>query len=105
MNALRTALKQFKDGKPGERFQKSYFERCRAGHNRLHKALVFGGGVLILAGGVIMLPAPGPGTIVVVLGAAIMAGESRITARALDRLELKLRGLYFRIKGDKRAPR
>lgn len=48
-------------------------------------------GVAIIAVGVIALPAPGPGTLVLAIGGALMARESLAVARALDWLEVKLR--------------
>lgn len=41
--------------------------------------------------GVSALPLPGPGLLIIALGALLIAEQSRAVARALDRLELWLR--------------
>jgi hypothetical protein len=94
LNPLKRALQQFKDGKPGDRFQTRYWERRQAGHSRLRKAFTIAAGVLVVLVGLVLLPAPGPGMIVVAIGAGSVAQESLVVARALDRVELKLRSLY-----------
>lgn len=45
---------------------------------------------------------PGPGFLVLLIGAAIIAGQSRRLARALDRAELRLRRVVrvFRRRGS-----
>jgi hypothetical protein len=50
--------------------------------------LVIGCGLLLLAAGLVMLVLPGPGLLVAVIGAALIAGESRVVARLLDRVDL-----------------
>ncbi|HEX8299147.1 MAG TPA: PGPGW domain-containing protein, partial [Rubricoccaceae bacterium] len=47
----------------------------------------------VLAAGVFLLPAPGPGFLVVALGAALVAQESLAAARAADKTEVWLRGV------------
>jgi hypothetical protein len=60
--------------------------------------------LLILAAGIFFLPAPGPGTVIVVIGGALVAQESFWAAWALDWAELRLRALYQRgIRAWKRA--
>jgi len=49
-------------------------------------------GIVAVVGGIVLMPAPGPGIPVVLVGAAILAEESLYVARALDWCELKLRG-------------
>ena len=46
-------------------------------------------GVLIALFGLVMLPAPGPGMIVVLIGASLIAEESRFAARGLDWSEVR----------------
>lgn len=50
-------------------------------------------GAVILFAGLVMLITPGPGWLTIFLGAAILAEESLIMARALDRLELWVRAM------------
>ena len=74
----------------GQRFQQRYARRQQARRSRVGKPLTIAAGVLIVLVGVIMLPAPGPGMLVVLLGASLVAEESRASARALDWLELRV---------------
>lgn len=48
-------------------------------------------GVLLCLVGLVFVPLPGPGFLVVAAGAATLAGESRRLAQRLDRAELWLR--------------
>ena len=46
-----------------------------------------------MVGGLIAVPGPGPGWLVILLGLGIIAGESLFFARLFDRAEVILRGL------------
>ena len=83
----------FKTGKPGRRFQDRYRRRQRQGHGPVVKFLSLGFGLVLFAIGLVMLPAPGPGFLIVFPGAALIAEESYFAARAFDWLEVKLRAL------------
>lgn len=54
--------------------------------------------LVIMALGVIALPAPGPGFLVIGVGIALLARESRFAARLADALELKARALLAWMK-------
>ena len=71
----------------------------------VRKILIIGGGVVIILVGMFLLPAPGPGMLVVVIGAALTAQESFFVARALDSAEVSLRRMAARIRHawEKRA--
>jgi hypothetical protein len=56
------------------------------------------GGVAVLVAGAAMLVAPGPGILVFVLGAALVAEESLWVARLLDRAELGIRRVISRLR-------
>jgi len=49
------------------------------------------GGALLIAAGLFMLVAPGPGILVLVIGCALVAGESQPIARFLDAAEVRIR--------------
>lgn len=49
-------------------------------------------GLGLLAAGIVFLPAPGPGTVILALGAGILAREALWMAKALDWAELRARG-------------
>lgn len=53
-----------------------------------------------MAGGVVAVPGPGPGWLIILLGLAMVAGESLVLARLLDRGEVRLRSLAGRVAGS-----
>jgi hypothetical protein len=55
-------------------------------------------GTLLLAVGLVMLVAPGPGILVVVLGGALLAEESQLIARFLDWAEVGIRRLISALR-------
>jgi len=82
----------------GERFVRYYKRRReRRRHPWLGKLRLLGG-VLTMIVGVVLMPAPGPGMLIVAVGAALVAGESRLFARFLDRSESRLRRWFGRGK-------
>ena len=46
-----------------------------------------------MVGGIIAVPAPGPGWLIILLGLGVIAGESLFFARSIDRVEVSLRWL------------
>jgi uncharacterized protein (TIGR02611 family) len=92
--------RDFKEATPGRRFQDRYRRRRNQGHSLISKVLSLVAGVVLFVIGFILLPAPGPGFLVIFLGAGMIGEESKLAARALDRAELRLysvgrRGLRF----------
>lgn len=83
-------LRRLKDGSRGSRFLDcfNYKQELRREHGSIHRKvdLMLGYGLVFF--GLIMVPAPGPGWIIVALGAALLAGESQRMAKALDRFEI-----------------
>jgi hypothetical protein len=71
----------------GRRFR-AHYERMRAKPGVFRAVLAVGAGLLLLALGIVMLVTPGPGFIVAAIGAALIAGESLVAARFLDRMDL-----------------
>lgn len=82
---------QFKGSDPGQRFQDSYARRQQASHGRWDKrsAINIALGITIAVVGLVLVPAPGPGFIVVFLGLGLLGSEFAPIARALDRAEVK----------------
>jgi uncharacterized protein (TIGR02611 family) len=91
---LKRSWQRFKRSKPGQRFKQRYYQKQRSGRSTVRKVLVLAAGVLVFAAGIFLLPAPGPGMIVLVIGASLIAEESLVAARALDWAELRLRSLH-----------
>jgi len=76
-------------GEPGHRFSERY-RRSRP-DSRLRRPLAIMGGFMLILAGLVMTVTPGPGLPALLLGAMLIAGESRRAALALDRLELAVR--------------
>ena len=73
-------------GRPGTRFI-HYHEQVRKPRSYLSMAV---GSALLVLGALFTLT-PGPGFVLALLGAAIVAGQSRALAHVLDRCEMRLR--------------
>ena len=83
---------ELKRGRPGHRFQGRYERHTQGGV--LRKWLVIAGGVLLIVAGVVFLPLPGPGVLIILSGGLLMAEESLAAARALDWIELRIRSVF-----------
>ena len=84
---------------PGRRFQDRN-ERQHAGRKwDWPRALKLACGFGLIVPGIIMIPFPGPGAVIVILGLALIADEFKPVARFLDRAELWLRAAYNRLWG------
>ena len=101
---LKEGWRELKRGQPGRRFQDRYARRRGAARGVLGKCAFVCVGVLVLLVGIVFLPLPGPGMIIVAAGALLMAEGSRTTARALDALELRVRRVYFSLRPNSRQP-
>lgn len=86
-------FKNLSRGRPGHRFQDRYARRRDVPCGSLRKWATVIGGVVVVLIGIVLLPLPGPGMLVVFAGGALMADHSLFVARLLDRVELGLRKL------------
>lgn len=93
IDRLKRSWARLRDDPPGERFQRRYERRHEEGTTPLRRWGSIGLGMAVVAAGIFFLPAPGPGMIIVALGAGLIAQESRRAARGLDWIELRLRRL------------
>ena len=90
---LKKEWRQFKSAKPGTRFVRQYeSNQEERKHQWTRPAMIALGAVIVLVG-VVALPAPGPGILVIAAGAALLARESRRIAEWLDAAEVKVRRL------------
>lgn len=89
LSQVKAEWHKFRDDRPGERFC-NHRERARE-HSRRHNIVSLALGVLLLAGGVVLLFIPGPGLLLIVFGLALVASHSRRLSEGLDRVEPKLR--------------
>lgn len=85
----------FVHDEPGKRFVN---HRDRMQHkSRSHSAMSLALGVLLLAGGVVLLFIPGPGLLLIVFGLALVATHSSRLSKLLDRTEPRLRRVGRRV--------
>ena len=84
----------FRESKPGRRFQDRY-ERT-VNHVGWRRWAMLGAGGALCVVGTVMLVAPGPGVLLLAVGAFLLAEQSPTCAKALDRMELRLRKLMRR---------
>lgn len=97
---LRQQWERFRASEPGHRFRERYENRSRArnqGGNVLHIAKIVLG-VLVVPLGLVMVPAPGPGWVVVFLGLALLSDEILPMARGLDKAEILIRKTAARFR-------
>jgi len=96
--------KLFKDDRPGERFCN---HRRRMQHKpRGHSLIALALGILLVAGGVVLLFMPGPGSVLIVFGMALIASHSKKLSALMDRTEPRLRHLAHRtVRWWKALPR
>ncbi len=99
--------RRFEESEPGHRFQDRY---RRHQENRRDKfdpwtrtLLSIGGGILVVVGGLIAVPGPGPSWIITFLGLGLIAGEARPVARFMNQAEVKFRALARWIVGAWRS--
>ena len=83
-----------KRGRPGSRFQEQYDEERTKQNGTLGRLLRILGGLLLFPIGVFFLAVPGPGLLVIALGAVLIAREFRFAAAVLDNIEVRARKLF-----------
>jgi len=88
---------QFKAHEPGTRFQAQRREGRRGQRSPLRRGLSAVLAVAVTLIGLVMMPAPGPGMVVVAFGLVMLARESMMVARMLDAAELRVRPPVLRL--------
>jgi hypothetical protein len=91
---IRTLKKQWRellDSPPGRRFRMRYERRARERKTPAARVAWSAFAVLLIAGGIVALPLPGPGMVVIAAGLALLAQESLTVAKLCDRAELAIR--------------
>jgi hypothetical protein len=92
---LREQWRAFRKSAPGERFKELYRRRERTPHAKLKKALFLAAGVLAIVTGIVTYAIPLiPSDPFILFGIAAIAQASRVGARLLDWLELRLHGPF-----------
>jgi hypothetical protein len=88
--------KSFKHDEPGARFR-NHRERMKE-KPRGHSIVAIMIGVLLILIGVVLLFMPGPGTLLIAFGVALLASHSKRASALMDRSEPKLRRIAQRGK-------
>lgn len=94
-NRFRQHAHQFMAARCGTRFR-AHHRRQQARPAIMRTVIAVGFGLLLFAAGLAMLVLPGPGVLVATIGAAMIAGESLLVARWLDRADFCLNRAWGR---------
>jgi hypothetical protein len=95
VQSLKNHWRELADSPPGKRFQSRYEKKQRDGRSN-GRTLKLVAAALLIAAGIVLLVVPGPGSVLIVLGAALLAEESPRIARGLDWMEMRIRRLFRR---------
>jgi hypothetical protein len=96
VQSIKNNWRELADGPPGKRFQKRYEKKQRESRSAGARTLKLVAAVLLIAVGIVLLVVPGPGSLLIVVGAALLAEESSRLARGLDWTEMRVRRLFRR---------
>jgi len=83
---------------PGRRFQERYRRRAQSERGRIARCAAVLAGIGLTIVGLFFLAVPGPGTAILAVGLALIAQESVVAARFLDRAEIRLRRWWKRMR-------
>lgn len=97
MSSLRDRWHDFAAAEPGTRFEREYERKRGQAQPAWKRALGVLSGVALIIVGIVELAVPGPGVLVIGIGAALLGRESRGIARWLDRGEITVRRLAARV--------
>jgi hypothetical protein len=100
--SLKQAWRSFADERPGQRFMQHH-RRARQQRSTFKRVLRIGLGAALTAGGIVFWFLPGPGSLLVLFGMAMFAGESRPLAHFMDRAELFIRAQLSKRRSMKDA--
>ena len=95
--SMKRAWRSFARAEAGQRFIQHY-RRAQLQRSIVVRTLRIGLGIALTVVGVLLWFLPGPGTLLVVFGLAMFAGESRLVAAYLDRAEVFLRARLERLR-------
>lgn len=95
---LAAEWREFRQSKPGRRFRDRYDRNSAStrAQSRWRRALIALLGIVLVAVGLFLLPLPGPGALVILLGLTLLSSASARVTDLLDAAELRLRALAAR---------
>ena len=91
LKRLKAYWSDLRRGKPGSRFQDQYERNRQEQKGPVGRVLRIVAGVALIPVGLFFLAVPGPGLLIVGMGAVLIAREFGFAARLLDTLELRAR--------------
>ena len=104
LEKLKARLRPLLDDEPGHRFQNRYERRHKKRSSpRAIRAVWSVLAVLLILVGIVALPLPGPGLLVIAGGLALLAQESLTISRFLDHAEVWVRGVIKRLFPGRRT--
>jgi hypothetical protein len=83
---------------PGRRFQERYRRKQEEKGNAWKRCGFVCAGILLSLIGIFFLVVPGPGIPILAVGLALIAQESAVAARLLDRTEVRLRVWWRKLR-------
>jgi uncharacterized protein (TIGR02611 family) len=83
-----------KHGRPGSRFEEQYEKEHRKKKSPVGRALRIAAGAILMPIGLFFLAVPGPGLLIIGLGAVLIAREFRFAAGVLDWIEVRGRQVH-----------
>ena len=97
-DGIRADFRRFLAYAPGSRFVQFRDQRRRERNAPLDRIMLMGVGVFFLLAGIVMLFTPGPGLLAIGFALMCFASESIRIARFCDRLEMRIRALWARVR-------
>jgi hypothetical protein len=83
---------------PGRRFQERYRRKAQTERGKLARCAAILAGIGLTVVGLFFCAVPGPGIPILAVGLALIAQESKVVARFLDRAELRLWRWWKRLR-------
>lgn len=93
LKRVKESWSKLKHGEPGSRFLEHY-KRQQKKDQGFRRVLRVAAGIVLIPVGVFFLAVPGPGLVIIGIGAVLISQEFRWAAVALDRLEIRARRLF-----------
>jgi hypothetical protein len=94
LKRLKAYWSDLRRGKPGSRFQDQYDRNQQDQKGPIGRVFRIIAGMALIPVGLFFLAVPGPGLLIVVIGAVLVARELGFAARLLDTLELRARSAW-----------
>jgi hypothetical protein len=93
---MKASFERLKSFEPGTRFERQYREHKANKSSAWMRPLFIVAGIAMIAVGLAGLVLPGPGLLGLAIGFALLARESLVIAKAMDRAEVQGRKLWSR---------